>query len=156
MLGRFPQKFRPDEKPGASRLNDVLEMLRPLSNPTGAGITQVTMTPDGTSIYTPEPPPPPLRGLFPVKVERAGTGNTNGTSSTPANYTYTVRRIEWTGSGTSADYELGTNVPQTRPRPNGPVTYQAGSTGYGVAFYDGGTLKLWDAGEIPQTVVGCT
>jgi hypothetical protein len=32
------------------------------------------------------------------------------------------------------------------------VTYYA-SGGYGLAFYDGATLKLWDAGEIPTVGV---
>ena len=78
---------------------------------------------------------------FAVKVEvLAGS---QGTNTTPATYTYIVRSL--------AGATLGTGIAQSRPRPNGRVTFQAGAGGYGVAFYDGTTLRLWDAGEIPIT-----
>lgn len=86
-------------------------------------------------------------GAFPVQVEK--TGGSNGTATTPASYTYTVRDLQGN--------TLGTAVPVTRPRPNGEMTYQAGSSGYGLAFYasDGSTLILWDAGEIESTEPAC-
>lgn len=79
--------------------------------------------------------------FFPVTVQQSG--GSNGTVSTPASYTYDVTSL--TGAA------LGSAVPLARPRPNGAVIYQSGSAGYGVAFYDGLTLKLWDAGEVPDT-----
>jgi hypothetical protein len=78
---------------------------------------------------------------FAVKVEK--TGGSDGTSTTAASWTYTVKDL----AGTS----LGTAVAQSRPRPNGKMTFQTGSSGYGTAFYDGATLKLWDAGEVEGT-----
>jgi len=82
-------------------------------------------------------------GLFAVRVE--WTGGSDGNSTTAASWTYTVRDV----SGTAT---LGTVVGVERPRPNGKMTYQSGSTGFGVAFYDDdGTLRLWDAGEVPTT-----
>ena len=84
---------------------------------------------------------------FAVKVEQ--TGGSNGTDTTTASYTYTVRTLPW--NGTSGGETLGTGVVVSRPREIGFVTVQAGSTGYGVAFYDGLTLRLWDAGEIYGT-----
>jgi formylglycine-generating enzyme required for sulfatase activity len=90
-------------------------------------------------------------GLFPVKVQQ--TGGSNGTNTTAATYTYTVRSIAWNGS--TGGSTLGTGVAVTRPRMNGAVTVQSGSTGYGVAFMDGSTLVLWDAGEKLNTA-GCT
>jgi hypothetical protein len=86
-------------------------------------------------------------GMFPVKVQQ--TGGSNGTDTTAATYTYTVRTLAW--NGTSGGETLGTGVALSRPREIGFVTVQAGSTGYGVAFYDGLTLRLWDAGEIYGT-----
>jgi hypothetical protein len=77
--------------------------------------------------------------MFAVKV--SNPSGSNGTTTTAANYTYTVKDL--------AGNTIGTGVALSRPRPNGAVTTQ--SDGYGVAFYDGTTLKLWDAGEIPQT-----
>lgn len=92
------------------------------------------------------------RGVhFAVKVEKTGGTEVSSPTDT-ANWTYTVRRIDWTGTGTSADFELGTVVPQTKPRPKGKMIFQVGTTGYGVAFYnEAGTLILWDAGEVPET-----
>lgn len=82
-------------------------------------------------------------GLFAVRVEQ--TGGSDGNSTTAASWTYTVRDV-------SSTVTLGTVVAVARPRPNGLMTYQSGSTGFGVAFYDDdGTLKLWDAGEVPTT-----
>jgi hypothetical protein len=86
-------------------------------------------------------------GMFPVKVEK--TSGAQGTDTTTAEFVYTVRTLAW--NGTSGGETLGTDVPLSRPREIGFVTAQAGSTGYGVAFYDGLTLRLWDAGEIYGT-----
>ena len=94
---------------------------------------------------------PAQDSMFPVKVQQ--TGGSNGTSTTPASYTYTVRTLAW--NGTSGGETLGTGVAVVRPRADGLVTVQSGSIGYGVAFYDGLTLKLWDAGEIPDTGTDC-
>jgi hypothetical protein len=90
---------------------------------------------------------PTQPAMFPVKVEE--DGGANGTDTTAATYTYTVRTLPW--NGTSGGEVLGTTVPVSRPREIGYVITQAGSTGYGVAFYDGTTLRLWDAGEIYGT-----
>jgi hypothetical protein len=77
--------------------------------------------------------------LFGVKVEK--DGGAQGTSSTPATWTYTVRTL--------LGEVLGGAVALARPRPNGKMTFQAGSSGYGTAFFDNTALGLWDAGEIP-------
>jgi hypothetical protein len=94
---------------------------------------------------------PSAAGLFPVKVQQ--TGGSNGTNTTAATYTYTVRSIAWNGS--TGGSTLGTGVAVSKPRENGEVTLQSGSTGYGVAFMDGSTLRLWDAGE-KMVTAGCT
>lgn len=90
-------------------------------------------------------------GVFPVRVEK--TGGLDGTKTTAATWTYTVRRIDWTDAEnqTSADFELGTVVILVRPRPFGKATFQEDSLGYGIAFYTAGVLQLWDAGEIYGT-----
>lgn len=80
---------------------------------------------------------------FPVKVEK--DGGSDGTASSAATYTYTVRTLPWNGSSGGAT--LGTSVVVSNPRDNGAVIFQTGSVGYGEAFYDGSTLRLWDAGE---------
>jgi hypothetical protein len=77
---------------------------------------------------------------FAVTVEK--TGGSNGNATTAASWTYTVRNL-------AGDLTLGTVVALAHPRPKGLMTFQTGSTGYGLAFYDGATLKLWDAGEVP-------
>lgn len=74
--------------------------------------------------------------LFVVTVTQVG--GSNGTQSTAASYTYDVKDL--------LGNTLATAVALARPRPNGAVS--AGN-GYGLAFYDGNSLKLWDAGEIP-------
>lgn len=84
---------------------------------------------------------------FPVKIEK--TSGSDGTASAPAGWLYTVRTLPW--NGTSGGATLGTGVGLSRPRPNGGMIFQTGSVGYGEAFYDGSTLRLWDAGEVPAT-----
>lgn len=80
-------------------------------------------------------------GKFPVKVQK--DGGSDGSTSSAASWTYTVRDL----NGNT----LGTGITLSRPRPKGVMIYQAGSSGYGDAFYDGSTLKLWDAGEVEDT-----
>jgi hypothetical protein len=84
-------------------------------------------------------------GMFPVKVEKTGG------DAYPPTFTYTVRTLPW--NGTSGGETLGTNVALARPRPNIAMIAQTGSVGYGVAFYDGLALRLWDAGEVIDTDV---
>lgn len=79
---------------------------------------------------------------FPVKVTQ--TGGSNGTGTTAASYTYTVTTL--------GDIQLGTSIAQEKPRENGSVT--AGTKG--IAYYDGTTLKLWDAGEKYGSSEECT
>lgn len=111
----------------------------------------VTNTRDAISICNPVRKPtdgqrsPGIAGLFPVKVQK--DGGSDGSASTAASWTYTVRDL---GGNT-----LGTTIAVVCPRPNGKMTYQSGSSGYGLAFYDGGTLKLWSAGET-ETTGACT
>jgi hypothetical protein len=81
--------------------------------------------------------------VFPVKVEKTAG------DPFPATFVYTVRTLPW--NGTSGGEVLGTNVPPSRPRPNISMIAQGGSVGYGIAFYDGDTLILWDAGEVIDT-----
>lgn len=76
-----------------------------------------------------------VSGLFSVALTQ--TGGSNGTKTTAASWTYTVKTID-------SAVTLGTGVALTRPRPAGYMT--AGTSG--LAYYDGTTLKLWDAGEI--------
>jgi hypothetical protein len=77
--------------------------------------------------------------FFPVKVTK--TGGSDGTNTTAASWTYTVKNLD--------DVELGTGVSLAKPRPYGKMTY---GSSHGLAFYDGATLKLWDAGEVPGSV----
>jgi hypothetical protein len=97
------------------------------------------------------------RGLFPVKV--AKTGGVQGTQTTPATWTYTVRELSGGGefypqSESSADGAIaGEDVEVVLTRPDGQ--FMPGED-YGVAFFHGQTLKLWDAGELlAMTEVEC-
>jgi hypothetical protein len=122
------------------------ELLRS-RNTKFSGNVRTVETDTSRTVHVPTPPTAPTvqqsRGLpdriFPVTVEK--TGGSDGTKTSAASWTYTVKDL----SGT----ELGTGVSVARPRPYGTVTFQASTTGYGLAFYDNGTLKLWDAGEKP-------
>ena len=81
----------------------------------------------------------PQTGLFAVTVTQ--TGGYNGTSGSPASWTYTVK----TADGTVT---LGVNIQLTKPRPNGSMVP---GNAFGLAFYQAnGNLQLWDAGEIPD------
>lgn len=80
------------------------------------------------------------RTTFPVKVTK--TGGSDGTASTAATWVYTVKDL--------AGNTLGTSLSPAKGRPNGKMAY-APNDSYGVAFYDGATLKLWDVNEIPTT-----
>lgn len=93
---------------------------------------------DGSIVYWFVAP----NSMFPVTVER--TGGLDGNVSTKATWTYTVRSL-------IGGVTLGSNVSVSRPRPYGSMVYQFGSSGYGVAFYDGAILRLWDAGEVEAT-----
>jgi hypothetical protein len=79
----------------------------------------------------------PRTGTFPVKI--AKDGGSQGTQSAAATWTYTVKTL--------AGDTIKATVPLTRPRPVGTATVQADDS-YGLAFYAGGDIKLWDAGEI--------
>ncbi len=80
---------------------------------------------------------------FLVTVQK--TGGSDGTQTAAASWTYTVKDL----SGTVT---LGTGVGVARPRSNGSMTAQSGSSGVGLAYYDAsGNLQLWDAGEVPNT-----
>lgn len=142
----------------AAHLQEAVDMLHELSSTTGAGGTEVTRFPMGTAIHTPEQNPPGIRGVFPVKVEK--TGGADGGVSSPASWTYTVRRVEWTGSGTSANFELGTAVAVYKTRPSGQMQYPTGDQHFGLAFWDSSTtpptIILWDAGEYELTSSTCT
>lgn len=79
----------------------------------------------------------PSAGLFPVKIEN--DGGSQGTSTTAATWTYKIKTL-------NADL-IQSGVGLSRPRPLGTATVQ-GVNAYGVAFYAGGSIILWDAGEI--------
>jgi hypothetical protein len=87
--------------------------------------------------------------FFPVKVEK--TGGSDGSTTTAASWTYTVRSMAWTG--TAGGVTLAEGAEQIRPRPNGSMKFQTGSTGVGVAYREDGEVKLWDAGEVENTCV---
>jgi hypothetical protein len=74
-------------------------------------------------------------------------GGADGTATNSASWTYTIRNL--------AGITIAEDVEQTRPRPNGMMTVQAGSNGYGIAFRSGTNTLLWDAGEVPTTTT-CT
>ncbi len=84
---------------------------------------------------------------FTVKIEK--DGGVDGTVSAAATYTYTVRTLPWNGSSGGA--VLGTTVALATPRSFGAVVFQTGSVGYGEVTYDGSTLKLLNAYEVPRT-----
>lgn len=78
-------------------------------------------------------------GVFQVAVTQ--TGGSDGSASTAASYTYTVKTQD---SVTT----LGTGVAVTGPRPKGLTNVGT----VGLAYYDSsGALKLWSAGETPTT-----
>jgi len=81
--------------------------------------------------------------VFAVQVSK--DGGADGTATTPASWTYTVKTVD-------DSITLGTGVVLARPRPNGSMVVWGASPAFGLAFYDAnGTLRLWDAGEIPAT-----
>ena len=85
--------------------------------------------------------------FFPVRI--SNDGGADGTQTAPASWTYTVNTIDGLTS-------CGTFIPLARPRPNGSMLVQTASPAFGSAFVDaGGTLRLWDAGEVPNTTA-CT
>lgn len=136
----------PGGRSGTTSVNPANEINASQSVATNTLVVMTAKVSAGVLRYWFQAPPNPA-ATFAVKVEQ--TGGSNGTDTTTASYTYTVRTLPW--NGTSGGETLGTNVPVSRPRENGFVTVQAGSTGYGLAFYDGSTLRLWDAGEIYGT-----
>jgi len=76
---------------------------------------------------------------FPVRVEKSD--GVAGDSDTDCSYTYTVKTLDGVAvAGGVAPMKV--RLPKT--------TYLCGSD-YGLAFYDGTTLKLWDANERPET-----
>lgn len=82
--------------------------------------------------------------MFAVSLTRSGGGD--GTQTTPASWAYTVQSLD-------NSVTLGTNVSLSRARPNGSMI--AAASGFGMAFFDAsGNLRLWDAGEVPNTT-GC-
>jgi hypothetical protein len=82
-------------------------------------------------------------GAFPVQVTQAG--GADGTATSPASWTYTVKTVDGTVT-------LGTNVALNRPRPNGSMAVNSASPAFGLAFMDStAALRLWDAGEVPNT-----
>lgn len=78
-------------------------------------------------------------GVFQVAVTQ--TGGSDGSPSTAASYTYTVKTQD---SVTT----LGTVIAVTGPRPKGLTNVGT----VGLAYYDSsGAVKLWSAGETPTT-----
>jgi hypothetical protein len=82
------------------------------------------------------------RHYFPVRVVK--DGGVNGDENGPATYTYTVKDLN--------DNVLGTGVELNRLRENGPIVLQEdhpdnNGNVFGVAFWQGQVITLWDAGE---------
>ena len=96
--------------------------------------------------YTAESPPRAIALIYAIgspvfAVTVTQTGGYNGTSASPASWTYRVQTAD-------ATVTLGVNIELTRPRPNGSM---APGNAFGLAFYQAnGNLQLWDAGEIPD------
>lgn len=132
----------------AAKSNEAIEAInRHMTAFANAGVNAF-QTMGGTSYSVPEQIQP-LRGLFPVKVEK--TGGSDGSKTAAATWTYTVRRDDWTGASgqVSADYELGTNMSPGKRRPNGKVSFPTGSATTGWGYYNSsGTFVLWDANEV--------
>jgi hypothetical protein len=78
---------------------------------------------------------------FPVRVEK--DGGSNGTATSVASYTYTVRDF-------ASGLTLATNAAQVHPRAYGAVDFQAGTNGVGIAYQSGTSVALYLAGEVPQ------
>ena len=97
-----------------------------------------------SNVTRPAAPRSAPRGLFPVRVTK--DGGVQGTKVTKATWTYTVNDLDGN--------ELGTTVGLAHMRPNGTMAFPDDDS-YGVAFYDGSTLILWDANEVPGRG-GCT
>ena len=95
--------------------------------------------------------------LFPVLVNKDG-GN-DGTSSSQANWTYSV----WPLGAKEGDDPIATEVEVVKPRPAGslvpqfdedaPASFESEPM-YGLAFTgQDGELVLWDAGEVEFTLI---
>jgi hypothetical protein len=137
--GRQPNMMRRGSPISASWLNDIAQsVVRRITGSGGIIVRRVggnaVLSIDAAALRQ-------RRAMFPVKI--AYDGGDDGTGTTAAAYTYTVTSLGGT--------ELGTGISVVKPRPNGSMTYQTGDDAYGVAFYDGTDLKLWDAGELPGT-----
>ena len=90
-----------------------------------------------TFLSHPKPTPKPPEMFF-VRVAKTGGGD--GSKAAAATWTYDL--------GTLAGKPLKSGVPQERARVVGRVVP---GSGYGLAFFDGAELKLWDAGETGRT-----
>jgi len=77
---------------------------------------------------------------FPVKVTVEDSDLT-GDSDTNCAFTYSVESL--------SSVTVGSDMTPLRKR--FPKTEYAQGTGYGLAFYDSGDLKLWDANELPAS-----
>lgn len=79
-------------------------------------------------------------GLFPARLTQ--NGGAQGSKTTAPTYTYNVADLD--------NASLGTAIAVSRPRPKGRVDVQSpGSVGW-VYYDETGTLKIWDAGEVPK------
>lgn len=76
--------------------------------------------------------------LIPVLVET--DGGSDGTKTTTASWTYTISSLD--------GISIATEVVLTKGRPKGTAVP---GTGYGLIFYDGTSIVLWDAGELYGT-----
>jgi len=74
---------------------------------------------------------------FGVKVTK--DGGSAGNKTTQCSFTYTVKDL--------AGNTLATAKSPSRPRPLKGAMDPPADNSYGLAFYDGSTLVLWDAGE---------
>jgi hypothetical protein len=84
---------------------------------------------------------------FPVEVYEEG-GDAGGEYSTCA-FTYTVKDLDGNTLKKNASGDDATGMVPQKPRIE-DTGYQAPASGaYGVAFYDGDTLVLWDVPEVP-------
>jgi hypothetical protein len=134
---------------------DVKELLRIIRKVDGLSGANVINSRDGIVIGQPSNSPPRGRrsvpDLFPVKIVQVG--GADGTSSTPATWTYDIYALTGTATDDADAGELLAESQDIAPsRPNGKRN--AGDL-YGLAFYDGDTLILWDAGEYENTGEGC-
>jgi hypothetical protein len=99
------------------------------------------------SDLTPDETPVSRMGVFPVRVQQVG--GVDGTKTAAASWTYDIYAPSGDPTAEPSDGQLIQEATAlAHPRPFGKAIP---GNNYGLAFYDGSTLILWNAGEVYGT-----